>query len=250
MEVGKFRTQYGDIWLWGERRGLQRDAPVVLAIAGVFAKPDAFWFRLQQKLPEATVLAAQLPGHFSPQLSEVSVQAYAAAFGEVLQNQVGGRPILVVGDSIGGVVALAIPNPGLMRLVLDPPLRTAFLWSMQSFCERIYAQQPDKREFLEKIFAFDGTKFGDVDYTPLIHTPARVLMGEIPRDPPREWQRMPSLLGEEERQILMAAPGIRTSLVRNIGHVIVWFEEMLVQVIRDELARVLAAHEAGAPRWG
>jgi pimeloyl-ACP methyl ester carboxylesterase len=239
-----FATRLGEISLWGDPDRLGSDRPAVLALPGVFARIDGFWFQLQEKLPEADVFATQLPGHRSPPLAETSVAAFAEAFDEVIQGQLSGRPLLVCGESIGGTVVLALASPGPRRLAIDPPLRTAGLWPLRARFAQIYRDVPERRAFLESIFAFDGQRFGDIDYIPLIKHPARVLIGDLPLLPERASSVAPGLLGEAERDWLRRSPLIHATTVQGAGHIMTKFEAGLVEMVRAELAKTIASFQA------
>jgi pimeloyl-ACP methyl ester carboxylesterase len=245
-----FETPLGDIWLWGDRARFESDAPVILVIAGVYGRPDAFWFRMQARMPQAAVFAAQLPGHLCPRLSKISIEAFADAFGYVIEVAFGGRPVLVCGESIGGTVALALPNPGIYRVALDPPLRTEHLWPLRDLLTKMYSTNTSSRPFLESIFGFDGQSLGAIDYMPLVKRHARVVMGAVPLMPEREFPKgLPSLVGEPEREFLASLPYIRTTTVNNAGHVMVWYEDFLVKLLGEQLNFWIAHRERSAPDW-
>lgn len=249
MQVGAFQTSLGEIWLWGDPGRLDRETPVVLAIAGVFARNDGLIFRLQSRIPEAGVLCAQLPGNLCPELEEISLEAFAEAFGEVLQSHLGGRPVLIVGDSIGGTVALAMAAPGVRRLALDPPLQTGHLWPLREMFVTAHELRPGMRTFARNVFGFDGTGFVQIDYRPLVRGPARVLIGDIPLEPPRDWTQQPSLLGEADLRFLRDHPRVHTTLVQGVGHLIVRLEDMVVGIIREELGKAVEAWGRRTPQW-
>ncbi len=241
------QTSLGEIWLWGEPDRLKGRLPALLVIAGVFCRPDAFWFRLQERMPQAAVFAAQLPGHLCPALSETSIAAFVRAFSEAVAQTFSGRPVLVCGDSIGGTVALGLPNPGIGRVALDPPLRTAGLWPLTERFAGLYAADPARRAFLSAILGFDGVAFRDIDYSGLVQHPARVFMGEIPLLPPRELAQLPSLMVDEDRRRLEDARFIHTSVVMGAGHVMIWYEDFIVQMFGEELDKTIARWPAGEP---
>ena len=246
-----FKTPLGAVWAWGDRAKFESSAPVILVIPGALCGMEALWFRMQDQLPEAAVLAAQLPGQFCPNLTEVSLDAYVRAFGHVIQMALGDRPVLVCGESIGGVVALALPNLGIHRLALDPPLRTAGLWPLEPFFKEIYRKYDYHREFLDKIFGFDGEQFRELDYMPLLRHPARVLMGGIALQPERDLERnfLPSLVGEPERGILRSLNYIHDTTVVGSGHVLVWNVSLIIDVLRAELQRGINNHRLSQGSW-
>ncbi len=243
-------TPLGQIWLWGDRARLETDMPVLVIIGGVFCKENAFWFRAQEKIPEVAVFAANLPGHFCPELSETSMDAFVRAFAHAIQRAFGGRPVVVCGESIGGAIALGLPNPGIGRLALDPPLRTGRLWTLQKAFAEIWADQQHVRGFLRNIFGFDGENFEDLDYTYLVRHEARVLIGGIPFMPPREFGRnMPSLVEDSERQLFREKPFIKATTIADAGHVMIWYEDLLVAIFREELDKAVSQWGAGKLIW-
>jgi hypothetical protein len=247
-----FQTPLGEIWLWGEQSRFESDLPAVVVIPGVFCRPDALWFRMQDLLPQAAVFAGQLPGHLCPPLSKPSIPAFARAFGHVIATAFGGRPVLVVGESVGGLVTLALANPGIGRLALDPLLQTHELWPLRAFLERMHETERPHRSFIETVFGFDGQALRPIDYLPLIQPyPARVVVGGLPLMPERPMQGnlLPSLVGEAERKALHAAPHIHLTTVTDGGHVLVWFEGLMVRLIAEELERTVARWRHASPRW-
>lgn len=251
MGRASFRTPLGEIWLWGERERFESDLPVIVVLPGALCRPDALWFRMQDRFPEAAVFAAQLPGNECPVLSETSVEAFAKAFGYVIETAFGGRPVLVCGESIGGTVALALANPWVSRVVFDPPLRTADLWPLRNFLTQMYAERPHHRPFFENLFGFDGENLRDIDFLPLVRSPARIVIGAEPLMPerPLKGNFLPSLVGEHEREVLSARPDIHLTTVMNAGHVLIWFEDTVIDVLKRELQKAVARWERGSAKW-
>ncbi|HEY0438132.1 MAG TPA: alpha/beta hydrolase [Phenylobacterium sp.] len=216
-------TREGDIWLWrreGERVG---EKPIVLWIDGAFATPRPRSYELQDLLPEATVLNAHLPGNHAPRLRAEGVEAYAAAFSEALDQL--GRPAVVVGASVGGLVAFAMRSPWLRGIVaLDPPLLTAKLWPLIGPFQRKLREAPQDaalRDFVGAVFGYAAESVEGRDYRPLLEglaVPTWVLFGSEALYPERAATEAPSLLDEPERALLAAHPRVSIRLIEGIGH--------------------------------
>lgn len=223
VERRTYDTPFGEIWLWGEAEAFDGDKPLVLVILGAFNKEVRWPDYMAPELPAAATLVAQLPGNHCPQPLTHSVGAYAAAFSQVLGAL--GRPAIVVGCSVGGLVAMAMRAPNLKGLVLlEPPLRTGKLWPLvDSFRERMARPGADRREaeFITNVFGISATGHQDRDYSALVEriaVPTIVMFAEDPLFPEREVVRLPSLLDEPERDLFRRRPGVATALLMGVGH--------------------------------
>jgi hypothetical protein len=238
-------TPRGEIWLWGERSRFESQDPVVLAISGLYGGPETLWFRMQDRMPEAAVFAAQLPGHLSPELSETSLEAFARAFDSAIASAFEGRPVLVCGESAGGTVALTLTAPQIGILAFDPPLNSRGMLPFRTWFAEIWRDRPDQRPLLQNLFGFDGEDFRPLDYVPALKRPARIVAGglfegEIEDERPF----IPSVIDTETRQVLSDLPFIRLSTVIDAGHVVSWYDALVVEVVREELALTVAGYRA------
>jgi pimeloyl-ACP methyl ester carboxylesterase len=216
-------TREGEIWLWRRADASSAGKPAVLWIDGAFSIPRPRSFELQDHLPEATVFNAHLPGNHSPPLRAPGVEVYAAAFSEVLDRI--GMPTIVVGASVGGLVAFAMRSPWLRGIVaLEPPLLTAKLWPLIGHFQKMLRDRPDDAElraFIGAVFGYGPRDAEGRDYRPLLsglEVPTWVLCGGEPLYPERAAAELPSLVDQPERDLLAAHPQIRTRLVPGIGH--------------------------------
>lgn len=216
-------TPEAELWLWGEPDARTNDKPVVLFIDGAFAIERPATFRLQRRIPEAAVLNAHLPGNHGPPPRTHSVAAYAAAFANAL-DQIG-RPAIACGASVGGLVALAMRSPWIRGVVaLDPPLRTGDLWPLHNDFQNRLRRAPDDaalHAFLDNVFGVSADRIEDRSYLGLLdtlETPTTVAFAEAPLLPRRQLNGIPSLVGEEERQVLRRNPRIKTYQVNGTGH--------------------------------
>jgi hypothetical protein len=247
METRSFETPLGDVLLWGEPQAFEDDRPVVLAISGAFAPKESFDL-LYLAFPEAAVLVAHLPGNHSPPLVATSVGAFAAAFSHVVSQL--GRPTVVCGSSVAGVVAMGMRAPEIRGIAaLDPPFRTAKLWRLVNrLQEGVRRGAPaNEVEFCREILGVTATAIEDRNYLPLLDglaTPTWCVFGETPLMPPRELDRDPSLVDEPERQILRRHPAVKTMLVKGVGHNL---PKEGAAAIVDVIGRLLAPILAGEP---
>jgi pimeloyl-ACP methyl ester carboxylesterase len=219
--TAEYATPLGPIWLHGEAPGQADDRPIVLAITGAFAPRDGF-DQLAQRLPGAAVLIGHLPGNHCPPLAVNSVGAFAKAYDAAI-GQIG-RPTVVCGSSIGGLVALALRAPNVRGLVvLEPPLRTAGLWPLIPRLQALLHEGPAPHvvDFIWNVFGVSLSTVEDRSYLSLLdglQAPTGCVLGGIPLQPPRSLAKDPSYVDEPERAALRAHPAIHTHVVPEVGH--------------------------------
>lgn len=223
MEKDTFTTPQGPVWLWRTAAGADDRRPVVLALHGAFSIAQTRLHELPGLLPEADVRIGFLPGNNCPHTAEQTVAAYAAAYDAVIQAL--GRPTVVVGASVGALVALALREPLVKAVVLaEPPLLTGKLWPFVAAFRARLAEAPDDaqlRDFVWNVFGISATDWVGRDYRPLLNSlrvPAWVLHGTIPLHPPRAFDELPSLVDGPELDLLRAHPHIRLREIEGIGH--------------------------------
>jgi hypothetical protein len=243
-----YPTPLGDIYLWGEHDRLASGAPVILGIPGAFGSPAGPLFRLQAEFPEAVALTTQIPGHLSPPLSSASMDAYAQAYTHLVETTFANRPVVVCGESVGGLIALAIPTPGIRRLALDPPLSSNAMWAAHAFFAQQWEREPQGRPFIRAAVCFDGADFAPFDYTDYLRHPARVVVGGVLPVRGERFEVMPSLVDAPERELMARLPHIQLTTVNGAGHVIAWLFPLLVRILKHELAAAVAAWEPDRPR--
>jgi pimeloyl-ACP methyl ester carboxylesterase len=155
-----------------------------------------------------------MPGHGrSDPLSTANLESLSTGVYEALVDQLKGRSALLVGESLGGLVALRIAgmqDPGPVRAIIamDPPLTTAKLWHVaQSFRGEIQRNpaSPLATDLGRDIFGFWPGRFRDHIYYPLIgelRLPAAIAVGDIPIFPPRDLQGIPCLIDAVDRFVI------------------------------------------------
>lgn len=208
-------TPLGPVWLWG--RG-DTGAPVLLLITGAFAKVDTL-NRTGAALEGVDVWRAHLPGNHSPELAATSIGAYSAAFSHALNTRFPNRPTVVLGLSVGALVAMGLRNPQIQRLLLvEPPLRTEGVWPLLLLREQA---PPGAETFLWNIFGIGPETTEPRDYSPLLNQlriPSLVLVGQELLMPVRQSTIMPSLITDEVREALERHPLVRVVEAPGAGH--------------------------------
>jgi pimeloyl-ACP methyl ester carboxylesterase len=181
------------------------DRPLVLAIRGAFASVDQL---SDLDPPDHDLALLHLPGFHSPRLTETSMEAFVAAFDEVIRQRFAGRQITVVGISTGAVVALGLRAPEVRGvLAVEPFFSTAKLWPLIEFLRReLQANpQPALHEWVDAIFGVSMSGVVDRNYQAVLarrDRPVLGLVGDVPLNPVRPVWGLPSLTDEADRALL------------------------------------------------
>ena len=235
VETIDVQTGFGPIHFVGRDTG----APVILLITGTFANVNQM-DRLQDRFPAADVLRAHLPGNHCPPLMDASISMFADAFTEALDVRFAGRPVILVGLSVGALVAFAIRST-LVRAILavEPPLVMAEAWPLESLPQQA---APGNEAFLWNVIGLGRETMEPRDYralVPQISVPTHVLLGDPPppRGPLRE--TLPGLVGPLGRAAFRVNPLITIEDLPGVGHHVVRYAapELLAAIQRTaELA--------------
>jgi pimeloyl-ACP methyl ester carboxylesterase len=187
----------------------------------------------------------RLPGNGTPWLSETSIPAWAEAVGELIETTLAGRPVVLLGLSIGALLALAVRSPQVRGVVaVEPPLVMSKLWPMAGRMAERWREVPEERDFLGAVFGVTGgaepeerTWFHLFDGAPPVHA----VLGETPLMPPRRLPKFPSFVDGPERVWLLNRPGVRVMVIRGAGHNIhVFAPELLLEVLLAALQQASA----------
>ena len=208
------QTSLGPVWFLGRDTG----RPLLLVITGAFAAENLFW-RMPEHFPAADLLRVHLPGNHSPPLAETSVRAFAAAIDEALALRWPDRPLMAVGLSIGGLVALALRTPRLRRLVVvEPLLLTDGVWPLELY----RTQAPEGGEtFVQNVFGVFAGHTEPRDHSWVLDgltTPTVALIGDAPLGEPRPFERMPTLVTAAALQRLREHPAVEVQMLPGAGH--------------------------------
>ncbi|WP_375268953.1 alpha/beta fold hydrolase [Phenylobacterium sp.] len=79
---------------------------------------------------ERGAVLVELPGHGQAPMIEAKVEVWAAAFQAALRQLWATQPITLVGESLGGVIALHMEAE--RRILLDPPWNRPRPWRTRS----------------------------------------------------------------------------------------------------------------------
>lgn len=186
--------------------------PVLFLLHGAF-RGAASLKPFANLLPEFDVVYGHLPGHSGAAVWEdPTIDAMGRAFAEALAiPPLKGREFVLVGESVGAVVAIAAAGhvtPGLRAAVaFEPFLSTSKLWMMATALEgakSIGYPQPEKLG--ESVFGLLSAT--DRNYATLLSkvtAPLHVVTGDLPLHPKREMRETPSLVDDEDRRVLREA---------------------------------------------
>lgn len=193
------------------------EGPVAVLLHGAF-RNAGFLVPLGERLGR-DVVYGHLPGHAgAPRFVDYSVEAMAQAFAEVIGSSLlRDRPVTVIGESLGAVVALGIGGynlPNLRSVVcVDPFFSTAKLWMLPALARK--AEHPDLEQLLDDVFGYPD---GDRIYYPLLgrlQVPARIITGDVPLFPQRPVEGVPCLMDAVDAWMIERAP--RATLERLMG---------------------------------
>lgn len=251
----EFRTELGVVPLWHAPGALASDRPVLVTVTGAFATADTM-SRMQAVVgPGCDCFLMHLPGNHTPALREASVAAYARALQAVIQEAFAERPVVLVGVSIGALVALAVRAPQVRRVVaVEPPLTTGKLWPMLGPLAQKIAAAPDDaglRDFAGGVFGVTADGFEDRRYFHLfegLDAPVDVVAGDRPLMPERPCETYPSFVDEPERAFLRGLPNVVLHVAPGAGHNVPFQSPMALKaVLLDALADVDAVPPLSEP---
>ena len=142
-------------------------SPRVLAVHGLTGHGRRWEYLATRHLPEVPIVAPDLLGHGrSPSRAPWTIEANAAALAEVLTSSAeGGEPVVVVGHSFGGAIALhlAAAHPELVAglVLLDPAMGLDGDW-MAEIADSMFAS-PDYTDRAEARNEKTSGSWGEVD---------------------------------------------------------------------------------------
>jgi pimeloyl-ACP methyl ester carboxylesterase len=202
----------------------QQDKPVVLLIHGAMRSCGDLgaWFDLLE--PDADVVLAALPGHgTAPKLTADGLEAFIIGILAGVRTLLAKRRVLIVGESLGGLVALGLNAHGYHSVTLDPFFSTQKLWPMESSVRQAMGRGVElDGDFLFEVFGLrDGVLVEERDYGGVLDrlsAPALVVTGDVPLNPPRDVAFTPSLTDEEDHALLAAHPNVRVRVLAGAGH--------------------------------
>jgi pimeloyl-ACP methyl ester carboxylesterase len=213
------------------------ERPLVLVIRGAMPRPDQLeWL----SAPAAEMAFVHLPGFHSPPLPEPGIEAFAAHFDRLVSDRFLGRNVVLVGLSVGALVAAAMRAPGIRaRLLVEPFFATAHLWPLHEMIRSLLpSQDADFRRWVEAVLGTAADRIEERDYRHVLtgDVPLYALVGDVPLNPRRPMYGLPSLTTEPDIVLLRAA-GAHIRQVRSRHNM----PEDAPAAIQDMLALVLSA---------
>jgi hypothetical protein len=210
----------------------------------------------------ADVVLVDLPGHGrSDAIEPATVDAISAAVLDMLKQALSSRELILVGESLGGTVALAIggkADPAWIRGVIaaDPPLTTAKQWATADYFRTVMRVVPDNAFIpilARDAFGISETEIEEIVYYPLIGnllTPAIIATGDVPLLPPRVVEgAAPCVFDATDRIVLESQhPGkVGVHQIPNCGHLLlVDARPACLELIKSMIRRHTSANVSGA----
>lgn len=241
-----WRTRSGAVVFYATQAPKESRRPVVVFLHGALRNAAVLlpWAELLSDV--ADVVLVDLPGHGrSEPIAPATVAAMADAVHDALKAALPGRQLLLVGESMGGTIALAIAgqaDPAWIRAVFaaDPPMTTAKLWSVADNFRRVIVSHPDNPFFA----AFGRDAFGiipdDIEeliYYPLVgalRIPALIATGDIRLLPPRRVNGVTCVFDAVDQFVVgqLYPDKARLHRIANCGH-------LLLVDAKDECLRLI-----------
>lgn len=196
-------TALGAIPIWN--RGLAT-RPLVLVVRGMLPSATSFEWLSPKGVDVAWL---HLPGVHSPILKSTSVEAFAVAFDQVIEQRFQDRKILVLGVSTGCLPALALQSPNIEAwLLVEPFFATEKLWPLIELLRPLIATDRALKEWCWRILGISETAIEDRNYRHLATKrlgPRGAVVGNIPLQPRRPVNGLPSLTDASDRALLITA---------------------------------------------
>lgn len=210
--------------------------PVVIVLHGALRHSENTQVWLPVLTEDYDVLLVDLPGHGrSPPDRNASVPGFTARLRELIARHLPDRDIVVIGESVGGLVALGLGNgrtPQVRGVIAsDPPLSTGKLWPVFSNFLRPSAGPHSDfvKAFYLNTFGYFLTEGGggiarERLYYALIHAMAvrtLILTGDLPLFPVRPMpDNVPCLIDDVDRLIIRSInnPHVSLATVPGVGH--------------------------------
>lgn len=220
----------------GRLETFEQGRPLIFVIRGAFAALGQMAL-LPGRFPEADVVLTDLPGMHSPHMSAPGIAIFAQVFDLLVRRHFSGRRVMLLGLSIGGVVALQM-SEGDVVMALDPPLETGNLWPLIPRFRKAVAESddPELAEWMRGLFGIDADHIEPRDYRAVLGTrkPGIIMIGGEPLEPMRRASRVPGLMTASARAAVHDHPTLQAIEVSNSGH-------NLLQAVPDLVLQTIGA---------
>jgi pimeloyl-ACP methyl ester carboxylesterase len=233
------------------------ERPVVLFLHGALRNSGVLVDWAERLDAVADAVFFDLPGFGqSDPIGEASVAGMAECVFTAIKAAFPGRPVLIVGESLGGTVALAVGGlaghtPVKAVFAADPPMTTGKLWSVARAHWAAMAQSESDTfiyRFADKVFGLTDSGVEERIYYPLLgrlRVPAVIGRGDVALFPAGRANGNITLFDDVDVFVLenFYAEKAQIEQIENCGHL------MLTEAIdpcRAIIDRLLATHLAPA----
>ncbi len=208
------QTSCGALYLGG-RLHADPATPALVAMGGIWTPRD-FLHELVDAFPDVSVVIVPLPGMGGSLTRTFDIATITRSLDEGLASLFRETPLVTYGVSTGCLVTLGLQAPQIVRQVaLEPFFRTAPLWPFHVTAREFLASEPTNRGArvaADQIFGIpEAGAVVDRDYRALLQrlrTPLDVILGDLPLEPVRSLEDLPSLCSREDRAALAAHPRV------------------------------------------
>ena len=226
-------TSNGPIAAYSALSPASEGRPVAVLLHGALRNSQALVGWAGQLSGICDTVLIDLPGHGrSSSAGPASIQGMAETVHEAICSALADRRVLIVGESLGGTVALAIGGVGAGPIkavfAADPPMTTGKLWNLAGVFRSVMGKSAEPT-FADRLgretFGITPSGIEELIYYPLIgglQVPAVIATGDVPLLPPRQMAGVACLFDAVDRFVVETLyPGkIRFEQIANCGHVL------------------------------
>ena len=232
LKIGRVSTSHGVLYFMSDRDPRDSARPVVFVLHGALRHSENTQGWLPVLADHFDVVLVDLPGHGrTPSDGQPTIRAFTARVREFIAGHFAGRDMVVLGESVGGLLALWLADgrtPEIKGVVVsDPPLTTSKQWAV--FNNYLKPKAGPLTDFLKAFYAstfgYVGTGItGERIYYPLVagaKVPTLILTGDLPLFPVRNMpMQIPCLIDEVDKTIIrwIGNPLVSLETIPDSGH--------------------------------
>jgi hypothetical protein len=220
--VGQFqrrltRTPFGTASIGVRDEAREGRDPMVVLFHGLGRSPGTLSHLVEPLEKLFAVALAELPGHVkAPADGDLSLAGLANRFAAALPSLCGNRPFVLVGESVGALVALGAFELASAVVAIEPPLRTGSIWPVHRLVEQGHMHRIPAG-LLNELIGSEPTGRDHTDLLAKLKRLTEVVIASEPLMPPRPTVFSPSLVDEPERALLRDHPLVSLRVVEG-GH--------------------------------
>ena len=240
VAVHAYEPQKGGAW------------PAVVFLHGAARTSRVLYHWAQELQDLADLYWIDLPGHGESDLPKdkpVNLDTVAECVAKVVCGPLSGRKVVIVGESVGGLIALKLAGTsGLNNIVgvlaADPPTSSRKLWHVQGNYQKLLPRRAELGSiltFFEGIFGYNGVDIdGKVYYSVYqqVARPAVILAGDLHLNPFSKVNMPRCLFDEVDLEVLdmIGNPNISIRKLENSNHLLL---ENFIADARTEILGLL-----------